>query len=162
MPSFNQVILIGNLTRDPELRVTPKGTSICQFGMAVNRTYKDEAGNTREEVSFFDIEAWAKAGETIAKFMTKGRSMLVQGRLRQDTWEDKNQTSSDGKPLKRSRVKIVVENFQFLGSRENAAPQTNAGEESFDQAAPDARPAPRAPAPPPHTAQNKIEEDVQF
>lgn len=118
---------IGNLTRDPELRVTPKGTAICQFSLAINRKWKDEGGQDREEVVYVDCEAWAKAGETIAKYMTKGRPLYVQGRLKLDSWEDK--TTKE----KRSRMKVVVEQFQFLGEgraaeapRPAAAPKATA------------------------------------
>jgi len=110
MASLNRVLLIGNLTRDPELRVTPKGTAICQFGLAVNRKYKDANDNQAEDVTFLDCEAWSKAGETIAKYCTKGKPLFVEGRLKLDQWEDK--TTHE----KRSKLKIVVENFQFLGS----------------------------------------------
>ncbi|MDF9828031.1 single-strand DNA-binding protein [Ereboglobus sp. PH5-5] len=160
MASFNQVILIGNLTRDPELRVTPRGTSICQFGIAVNRTFKDESGNSKEEVNFFDIEAWGKQGEVISKFMSKGRPIFVQGRLKQDSWEDK----ATGQ--KRNKIKIVLENFQFIGSRDGGGQQGGgSGEENFDQASPVERnsPPPRPPVrnnPPP--AQDNIDEDVPF
>jgi single-strand DNA-binding protein len=123
MASYNKVILIGNLTRDPELRVTPKGTAICQFGIAVNRTWKDESGQSREEVSFIDIEAWGKAGETITKFLLKGSSIMLDGRLKQDSWEDK-QTGQ-----KRSKLKVVVENFQFLGDRRSGESNTEDNEE---------------------------------
>lgn len=109
MPSLNKVLLMGNLTRDPELRVTPKGTSICQFALAINRQFKMESGESREEVIFVDIEAWGKQGETIAKYLTKGRPLYVEGRLRLDQWEDKNTKE------KRSRMKVVLEQFQFLG-----------------------------------------------
>src|SRR3954465_1110231 len=109
MPSLNKVLLMGNLTRDPELRVTPKGTPICQFSLAINRQFKMESGESREEVIYVDIEAWGKQGETIAKYCTKGRPLYVEGRLRLDQWEDKNTKE------KRSRMKIVLEGFQFLG-----------------------------------------------
>src|SRR5438552_11532195 len=109
MPSLNKVLLMGNLTRDPELRVTPKGTSICQFSLAINRQFKMESGETREEVIYVDVEAWGKQGETIAKYVTKGRPLYVEGRLRLDQWEDKNTKE------KRSRMKVVLEQFQFLG-----------------------------------------------
>jgi len=111
MANLNRVLLIGNLTRDPELRVTPKGTAICQFGLAVNRTFKDEGGQQREETTFIDVEAWGRQGETIAKYCKKGRPLFVEGRLRLDSWEDK----ASGQ--KRSRMKVVLENFQFLGGR---------------------------------------------
>lgn len=109
MPSLNKVMLMGNLTRDPELRVTPKGTPICQFSLAINRQFKMESGESREEVIYVDIEAWGKQGETIAKYCTKGRPLYVEGRLRLDQWEDKNTKE------KRSRMKVVLEQFQFLG-----------------------------------------------
>src|SRR3954462_28182 len=109
MPSLNKVLLMGNLTRDPELRVTPKGTPICQFSLAINRQFKMESGETREEVIYVDVEAWGKQGETIAKYCTKGRPLYVEGRLKLDQWEDKNTKE------KRSRMKVVLEQFQFLG-----------------------------------------------
>ena len=112
MASLNKVMLIGNLTRDPELRVTPKGTGICQFGLAISRSFKDESGQTREEATFVDVEAWGKQAEVIAKHCAKGRPLYVEGRLKLDTWEDK----ASGQ--KRSKLKVVLETFQFLGGRE--------------------------------------------
>ncbi len=109
MASFNKVILLGNLTRAPELRVTPKGTAICQFGIAVNRKFKDESGGDREEVTFVDCEAWSKTAELIAKYLDKGSQVMLDGRLKLDTWEDKTTQQ------KRSKLKVVVENVQFLG-----------------------------------------------
>jgi len=115
MANFNKVYLIGNLTRDPELRVTPKGTAICQFGLAVNRSFKDESGSTREETTFVDVEAWGRQGETISKYCQRGRPLFVEGRLKLDQWEDK----ASGQ--KRSRLKVVLEGFQFLGGRGDGA-----------------------------------------
>ncbi len=138
MANLNKVMLIGNLTRDPELRVTPKGTAICTFSLAVNRKFKDESGGEREEVTYVDIEAWGKSGENISKYCTKGRPLFVEGRLRLDQWEDK--TTKE----KRSRMKVVCENFQFLGTgRADGAPASGGGAaEGGDQpryAAPAAR-----------------------
>ena len=157
MANLNKVMLIGNLTRDPELRVTPKGTAICQFSLAVNRKFKDESGGEREEVTYVDIEAWSKQGETIAKYCTKGRPLFVEGRLRLDQWEDK--TTKE----KRSRMKVVLENFQFLGSgRADGAPAGGGGGEG-GEAPRYAPPAPRAPsAKPAAPAQENIDEDVPF
>jgi single-strand DNA-binding protein len=124
MANFNKVYLIGNLTRDPELRVTPKGTAICQFGLAVNRQFKEESGAMRDETTFVDIEAWGKQGETIAKYCTKGRPLFVEGRLKFDQWEDK--TSGQ----KRSKLKVVLEGFQFLGGRSEGAPAASGGTEA--------------------------------
>jgi len=117
--NYNKFILGGRLTRDPELRVTPTGTAICQFSVATSRKFKTEGQAEREEVSFIDCEAWAKTGELIAKHFTKGKAIFCEGRIKQDTWEDK--TTKE----KRSKLKMVVENFQFVGSKDDV-PRTNA------------------------------------
>ena len=114
MAYLNKVFLIGNLTRDPELRVTPKGTSICQFGIAVNRQFKDESGATRDETTFVDIEAWGKQGELVSKYLTKGSPAMVEGRLKLDQWDDKQSGQ------KRSKIKVVLDNVQFLSTRGGA------------------------------------------
>jgi single-strand DNA-binding protein len=154
MANFNKVYLMGNLTRDPEMRVTPKGTAICQFGLAVSRSWKDESGQVREEATFVDIEAWGKQGETISKYCTKGRPLFVEGRLRFDQWEDK--TSGQ----KRSKLKVVLENFQFIGGRGDGATAAAAADpEAAPADAPAApRAAPRAPAAP----KDNVDEDVPF
>src|SRR3954471_21651516 len=148
MASFNRVILAGNLTRDPELRYTPKGTAIAKIGLAINRTWKNEAGETKEEVTFLDIDAFARQAETIGQYLKKGRPILVEGRLRLDTWDDK-QTNQ-----KRSRLGVVLESFQFMDSRPEGA-QGNGGQ----------RPA-RAVAPPPEAGPEAeppaVEDDVPF
>lgn len=110
MASFNKVILAGNLTRDPELRYTPKGTAVCRFTLAVSRTWTGEDGQKKEEVSFIDIDAWGRQGEVVAQYMKKGRPFLVEGRLKQDTWEDKNTKQ------KQSKLKVVLESFSFIDS----------------------------------------------
>ncbi|HTZ20612.1 MAG TPA: single-stranded DNA-binding protein [Opitutaceae bacterium] len=162
MASLNKVFLIGNLTRDPELRVTPKGTAICQFGLAVNRQYKDDSGATRDETTFVDIEAWGKQGELVAKYLTKGSPAFVEGRLRLDQWEDK--TSGQ----KRSRLKIVLDNVQFLGrpgggGQPAAAAASTAGEDAGPAAEPSSVPPPRAGARPAAAApQENVDEDVPF
>lgn len=145
MANLNKVMLIGNLTRDPELRVTPKGTAICQFSLAINRKFRDEAGADREEVTYVDIEAWGKTGENIAKYVTKGRPLFVEGRLRLDQWEDK--TTKE----KRSRMKVVCDYCQFLGSRDDNGGGGQGGGYS--------RPSPRPAAP---AAQENLDEDVPF
>lgn len=130
MPNLNKVLLMGNLTRDPELRVTPKGTPICQFSLAINRQWKTESGEKQEEVVFVDVEAWGKAGETVAKYLTKGRPLYVEGRLKLDQWEDKNTKE------KRSRMKVIMEQFQFLGdSRQQAEkPADDPAKSAYEQA----------------------------
>ena len=164
MAYLNKVLLIGNLTRDPELRVTPKGTAICQFGLAVNRQYKDESGATRDEAAFIDIEAWGTQGELVSKYLQKGSPAFIEGRLRFDSWEDK--TSGQ----KRNKLKVVLENVQFLSrgggggaanatSGEAPAPATAAGDEPpSEPVSPPARSASRPPGPGPQ----KVEDDVPF
>lgn len=110
MANFNKVILAGNLTRDPEVRYTPKGTAIAKLGLAINRTWKNEAGETKEEVTFVDVDAFGRTAEVISQYLKKGRPILVEGRLKLDQWDDK-QTGQ-----KRSRLGVVLENFQFLDS----------------------------------------------
>jgi single-strand DNA-binding protein len=158
MANLNKVMLIGNLTRDPELRVTPKGTAICQFSLAVNRKFKDESGGEREEVTYIDVEAWSKQGETIAKYCTKGRPLFVEGRLRLDQWEDK--TTKE----KRSRMKVVLENFQFLGSGRADGGAPGAGGSEGGSEPRYAAPAPRSSAPKSAApaAQENLDEDVPF
>jgi single-strand DNA-binding protein len=164
MASLNKVFLIGNLTRDPELRVTPKGTAICQFGLAVNRQYKDDSGATRDETTFVDIEAWGKQGELVAKYLTKGSPAFVEGRLRLDQWEDK--TSGQ----KRSRLKIVLDNVQFLGrpgggggGQPAVAPTGGPVEDAGPAAEPSSVPPPRPSAKPAAAApQENVDEDVPF
>src|SRR6187549_2253365 len=112
MPNLNKVMLMGNLTRDPEIKYTPKGTAIAQIGMAVNRNYTLENGEKREEVTFIDIEAYGRQAEVIGEYCKKGRPLYVEGRLKLDTWDDKQSGQ------KRSKLKVVIESFQFLGSRE--------------------------------------------
>lgn len=137
MASFNKVILVGNLTRDPELRYTPKGTAIARIGLAVNRKWTTETGEQREEVTFVDVDAFGKQAETIGQYMRKGSPMLVEGRLRLDQWDDK-QTGQ-----KRSRLGVVCETFQFLGGGQRSG---GGGEGGFEQAQPRAA-RPSAPAP---------------
>ena len=110
MNGFNKVILAGNLTRDPELRYTPSGTAIAKFGLAINRKWKDQNGELRDETTFVDVDAFGKQAELIGQYMKKGSPLLVEGRLRLDQWEDK-QTQQ-----KRSRLGVVLEGMTFLGS----------------------------------------------
>jgi len=139
MASFNKVILAGNLTRDPELRYTPKGTAIARLALAVNRRWTGEDGQTREEVTYVDIDAFGKQAETICQYLKKGGGILVEGRLRLDQWDDK-QTGQ-----KRSRLGVVLEGFTFLGGGRS---EGGAGAGSPGPAAP--RPASR-PQPPART-----------
>lgn len=111
MASFNKVILLGNLTRDPELRYTPQGSAVCEFALALNYVYTNkQTGQKVEEVSFIDIVAWGKTGEICAEYLKKGRQVMIEGRLKQDRWE-----AQDGKKM--SKVRVTAENVQFVGSR---------------------------------------------
>jgi single-strand DNA-binding protein len=156
MAYLNKVFLIGNLTRDPELRMTPKGTAICQFGIAVNRQFKDESGATRDETTFVDIEAWGKQGELVAKYLTKGSLAMVEGRLKFDQWEDK--TSGQ----KRSKLKVVLDNVQFLSSKSGGG--SGGGGQSAPMGDSDSgqgTPAPRGGRPAPSVPEG-ADEDVPF
>ncbi len=108
---FNKVILMGNLTRDPETRTTPNGQSVTSFSLAVNRTWRGQDGSQQESVSYIDCVAWGKPGEIIAQYLGKGRAILVSGRLDQRSWEDKESGQ------KRSKVEVVVEDFNFVDGR---------------------------------------------
>jgi single-strand DNA-binding protein len=157
MANLNKVFLIGNLTRDPELRVTPKGTAVCSFGIAVNRVYRDEGGNTHEETTFVDIEAWGRQGETISKYLSKGRPVMIEGRLRFDSWESKSGE-------KRSKLKVVVDNFQFLGRGGGEGGSSEGEGQNVERHSPPPRaetnPAPAVASSP--AAEDDLEDDVPF
>ncbi len=110
MANLNKVMIIGNLTADPEVRTTPRGTSLTELRVAVSRSYNSQAeGERREETAFLDVTCWGRTGEIAAQYLSKGRPVFIEGRLQQDTWEDK-QTGQ-----RRSRIHIVAENLQLLG-----------------------------------------------
>ena len=119
MANLNRVLLIGNLTRDPELRYTPKGTAVTDFGLAVSRIYSGEDGEKKEETTFVDVTLWARQAEIAGQYLKKGRPVFIEGRLQLDTWDDK-QTGQ-----KRSRLRVVGENIQLLGSRPEARPMSS-------------------------------------
>jgi single-strand DNA-binding protein len=110
MANFNKVILAGNLTRDPELKYTSKGTAVTGFGLAINRKWKSETGETKEEVTFVDVEAFGRQAEVISQYFKKGRPLLMEGRLKFDQWEDKNTHQ------KQSKLRVVLETFSFIDS----------------------------------------------
>ena len=109
MPNYNRVILMGNLTRDPELRVLEGETSVCHIGVAVNRFHRNQSGDRQEEVTFVDCEAWGKNAQNIDQYLTKGSPIHIEGRLRLDQWKD-----SEGND--RQKLKVVIERFQFVSS----------------------------------------------
>ena len=127
MPNFNKVIIVGNATRDPEIRYTPRGTALVEMSLAVNDHYTTAEGEKRETTDFFEVTFWGKTAEIVNEYVKKGKPILVEGKLKQDTWEDKTTQK------KRSKVTIVAESMQLLGgrsegdrtpSREPAPPQS--------------------------------------
>jgi single-strand DNA-binding protein len=136
MANLNRVLLIGNLTRDPEVRYTPKGTAVTEIGLAVNRIYSGEDGEKKEETTFVDVTLWARQAEIAGQYLKKGRPVFIEGRLQLDTWDDK-QTGQ-----KRSRLRVVAENLQLLGSRQE-------GGEGSGTSSPPPRRGPSQSAPPP-------------
>lgn len=122
MASFNKVILVGNLTRDPELRYTPKGTAIAKLGLAVNRVWTNEAGEKKEEVTFVDVDVFGRTAENAGQYLRKGRPVLIEGRLKLDQWDDK-QTGQ-----KKSRLGVVAETVQFLGTAPTPPPAADPNE----------------------------------
>lgn len=156
MANLNVCHFIGTLTRDVELRVTPKGTAVGQFSLAINRRWKDDQGGEKEEVSFLEFEAWGKTAEIIAKYTEKGRQLYVEARAKQDTWDDKETQK------KRSKIKFVVDGFQFLSDGRKR--DGGDGDRTQEQ-----RPAPSRQAPPPGgrsdpkpADQENLDEDVPF
>jgi single-strand DNA-binding protein len=169
MQGFNKVIIAGNLTRDPEMRYTPSGTAVAKLGLAVNRRWKDAQTNeTKEEVTFVDVDAWGKQAELISQYLKKGRPILIEGRLKLDQWEDKTTHQ------KQSKLKVHLESFTFLdsgGTREGGGDFSGGGSSFSGGGSPVSapRPAARPPsAPPPSGAPSEPEgmppeeDDVPF
>jgi single-strand DNA-binding protein len=128
MATYNKVLIMGNLTRDPELKQTPSNQSVAQIGLALNRKFKDREGNMREEVTYVDCEAWGRTAEVMSQYLSKGKPVFIEGRLKLDQWQDKDGNN-------RSKMKVVIESFQFIDSKggqssqppangTNPAPQT--------------------------------------
>src|SRR5436190_13569082 len=140
--SFNQVVLMGNLTRDPELRTTPTGQSVCSFSLALNRSYKSASGDWTEATDFIDIVAWGTLGERVAQYLTKGRPALVNGRMQSRSWEQDGQ--------KRSKVEVVAQDVTFLGGPGGGTP--TGGDDPAEQ--PAAKPATKKSSP-----KNKTDEE---
>ncbi|HEY0369726.1 MAG TPA: single-stranded DNA-binding protein [Chthoniobacterales bacterium] len=145
MASFNKVILIGNLTRDPEVRYTPKGTAVAEIGLAVNRVYTTDSGEKREEATFVDVTLWGRTAEIAGEYLKKGRPVFIEGRLQLDTWDDKQSGQ------KRSKLRVVGEGMQLIGGR----PGGGGGEPDEAGAS---RPPSRS-APPPKPAASEPDDD---
>jgi single-strand DNA-binding protein len=146
MASFNKVILLGNLTRDPEVRYTPKGTAVTDLGLAVNRTYTADNGEKREEVTFVDVTFWGRTAEVAGEYLKKGRPVFVEGRLQLDSWDDK--TSGQ----KRTKLKVIGENMQMLGAPRGGG--SSGGDEESSGGSRSSRPAP-----PPKAAPSAPDDD---
>lgn len=145
MASYNRIVLLGNLTRDPQLSYTPNNVAVCKFGIATNHKRKDRDGNMREDVCFVDCTVFGRAGETFNQYMSKGRSVLVEGRLELSQW-----TTPEGE--KRSRHGVLVDNFTFVGARGGDAADQPAEAHAGGSAAPRAEPSgPGYDSPPPPT-----------
>lgn len=156
MASLNKVFLVGNLTRDPERSYTPKGMALTKFGMAVNHVYTTESGEKREEANFFDIVVWGKQAEAAAQYLSKGRPVLIEGRLKYESWQN-------DKGEKRSKISVVAERVQFLGSGQRT------GGQEFREGGPAPERAERAPAEAPAEditpeapAASKEKDDIPF
>lgn len=154
MANYNKVILIGNLTRDPQMSYLPSQTPVTEIGLAVNRKWKSKEGEQREETCFIDCRAYGRQAETLNQYMRKGRPILIEGRLQLDTWEGK-----DGQ--KRSRHRVIVENFQFLGGGQgqgggyaSAPPPQRAAEPAHE--------TPDQPPPPPDQYNEPSGDDIPF
>jgi single-strand DNA-binding protein len=145
MASFNKVILLGNLTRDPEVRYTPKGTAVTELGMAVNRVYTAENGEKREDTTFVDVTLWGRTAEIAGEYLKKGRPVFIEGRLQLDTWDDKQSGQ------KRSKLKVVGEGLQLLGGRPGGGAGGGGDEEGGSR--------PSRPAPPPKAAASEPDDD---
>jgi len=156
MASFNKVILMGNLTRDPEIRVTPGGLKIAKLGLAVNRKYrKRDSNELTEEVTFVDIDAFGQQAEILERYATKGKGLMIEGRLKMDQWQDRESGAN------RSKLGVVLDQFQFVGGREEGGQGGGGGGYQRSQPAPQqSRPA----SPPPAQSQpaDNFDDDIPF
>lgn len=127
MANLNKVMIIGNVTRDPEIKYTPKGSAVVDIGIAVNRTFTPEGGERREETTYIDVTLWGRTAETAAEYCKKGRSVFIEGRLQLDSWEDK----ASGQ--KRSKLRVVGENYQLLDRRPGGSTASGSGSGGGDE-----------------------------
>ena len=146
MASFNKVILLGNLTRDPEVRYTPKGSAVCDLGIAVNRQYTLDSGEKREEVTYVEVVLWSRLAEIAGEYLKKGRPVFIEGRLQLDTWDDKQSGQ------KRSKLRVIGETMQLLGRPPAAGGGSEGGE---------SRPAKTTP-PPKASAAEPDDDEIPF
>lgn len=152
MPNLNRVMLMGNLTRDPELRYLPSNTPVVNIGMAINRRWRNQQDQQQEETTYVDCEAFGRSAEVMNQYLRKGRPVFIEGRLRLDQWQDREGQN-------RSKLKVVVESFQFVDSRGSGEQQGNAPSGSASHGAPASSPAPVGA---PGTHQAIEEDDIPF
>lgn len=158
MASLNKVLLIGNLTRDPDVRMMSNGRPVCNFGLALNRSYKDAEGNRKDETTFVEVESFGPRAEAIGKFFAKGRAIFIEGRLKLDQWESK-----EGE--KRSALKVVLDSFEFVDSKQEgtSAEPRNTELASSPTPSPSPKTDPTKESSPPSTANNTdLDDDVPF
>jgi len=153
MASLNKVLLIGNLTRDPDVKMLSSGRPVCNFGLALNRSYKDGEGNRKEEVTFVDVECFGPRAEAVAKFFTKGRSIFVEGRLKLDQWESK-----EGE--KRSAIRVVLDNFEFVDSKQDVSANQARNIEATPSTPPASSDSPRPEST--SSSDSDLDDDVPF
>lgn len=152
MASLNKVLLIGNLTRDPDVRLMSNGRPVCNFGLALNRSYKDAEGNRKDETTFVDVESFGPRAEAIGRFFTKGRAIFIEGRLKLDQWESK-----EGE--KRSALKVVLDSFEFVDSKQDGG---SAGSRNAEPVASPNTDPPKDPTPPSSSDTTDLDDDVPF
>ena len=152
MASFNKVILLGNLTRDPEVRYTPKGSAVCDLGIAINRQYTLDSGEKREEVTFVDVVLWSRLAEIAGEYLKKGRPVFIEGRLQLDTWDDKQSGQ------KRSKLRVIGETMQLLGR----PPGAGGGAAEGAEGAKESRPSKPAPPPKAGAAAAPDDDEIPF
>jgi single-strand DNA-binding protein len=153
MANLNKVMLIGNLTRDPELRHTPSGKTVSEIGLAINRTWTNDQGQKQEDTTFVDVTLWGRQAEVVQQYVTKGSPIYIEGRLQLDSWDDKE----TGK--KRSKLRIIAENFQFLSGKPGATGGSNSG--GYSERSPQASSAPQQRSGPPKGASAAPADDFQ-
>lgn len=156
MANLNKVMLIGNLTRDPELRHTPKGTAVAELGMAINRVWRDEQGQKQEDTTFVDVTLWGRQAEVAQQYLAKGNPCYIEGRLQLDTWDDK----ATGQ--KRSKLRVVGETLQLLGSKPSAGGGGNYSERPQQASAPQQRSGPPQGASPAAMDDFQEDDDIPF
>ncbi len=140
--NLNRVLLAGNLTRDPTVRFLANEKAVAQFGLAINRRFKDANGQQKEETTFVDVETWGRTAELVGQYLTKGRGCFIEGRLKLDSWDDKETGQ------KRSKLMVVADNVQFTDAKGEGAPRPRGGADDVENDAADVRPAPARPAAP--------------